>query len=108
MAAVAAAGVVHRDLAARNVLLAAARPPVVRVADFGLSLIVPDAPASAAPLFYPGGAYGGAGRGRGTVPVRWAAPEGLMRGVWAEASDVWAFGVLLWEVRRPCPKNTAI
>ena len=95
--AVAAAGVVHRDVAARNVLVAAlppAAPLSVKLADFGLAIDLDIAAAAA----------GGGGAGHrvsgevGTVATRWAAPEGLERGVWTEASDVWSFGVLMWEV----------
>ena len=32
------------------------------------------------------------------MPVRWMAPESLERGEWTEKSDVWAFGVTMWEV----------
>jgi RYK receptor-like tyrosine kinase len=100
MEAAAEAGVVHRDLAARNCLLLAARPPVVRITDFGLSLLFPcHAPASTITV----GTR--SGRPPAAVPARWAPPEGLGTGAWGEASDVWSFGVLLWEVTSVCPHS---
>ncbi len=108
MMGVAHVGLVHRDLAARNVLLVAVSPPVVRLADFGLALLFPaPAPSSAvvaqALVDEPEGELGDewgrleVGREQ-AVPVRWAPPEAVEDGAWGEASDVWAFGVLLWEV----------
>jgi serine/threonine protein kinase len=32
------------------------------------------------------------------VPVRWASPEVLTAGVYSYASDIWAYGVVLWEI----------
>ena len=98
--AVAAAGVVHRDVAARNVLVAAlppAAPLSVKLADFGLAIDLDIAAAAAAAAAAVGAGHHVSGK-VGTVATRWAAPEGLERGVWTEASDVWSFGVLMWEV----------
>jgi serine/threonine protein kinase len=36
--------------------------------------------------------------GLSSIPVRWAAPEVLTQQAWSTASDVWAFGVVLWEI----------
>ena len=87
MSAVAAAGIIHCDLAARNVLVFATRPPHVKVTDFGLSRL------SAGVLSVPG-------TRAGVLAVRWAPPEAISgRRRWVpELSDVWSFGVLLWEV----------
>jgi surface protein len=85
---------IHRDLAARNVLLTSGRSTsnlVCKVADFGLS-------------------RGGHGdevsietedyykSHNGVFPVRWTAPEAMESLIFNQASDVWAFGVLLVEL----------
>lgn len=90
MEAVAAAAVVHRGLAAHNVLLSSTSPPHARVA--GFSLAVNGSTAASA----------GLDRSELKPPAegaRWSAPEALEGGCWTEASDVWSWGVLLWEVR---------
>jgi fibroblast growth factor receptor 1 len=80
----ACSNVVHRDLAARNILLAAdARS--VKIADFGLARDV---------LGF--GIYEQKSEVR--LPIRWMAPEFLFKGKSSTASDVWSFGVLLWEI----------
>lgn len=35
---------------------------------------------------------------RGALPVRWMAPEALLYNVYSHHTDVWAFGILLWEI----------
>lgn len=74
---------VHRDLAARNVLVAANY--VVKVADFGLARDV-----------YKNDQY--IKVSPGLVPVKWVAIESLTDRVYSEQSDVWSFGVFLWEL----------
>ncbi|XP_042217006.1 proto-oncogene tyrosine-protein kinase receptor Ret-like isoform X2 [Homarus americanus] len=74
---------VHRDLAARNVLLAAGK--VCKISDFGLTRDV-----------YEGDLY--FKRSKGRVPVKWMALESLVDHVYTSKSDVWGFGVLLWEL----------
>lgn len=74
---------VHRDLAARNVLLAEGK--VCKVSDFGLTRDV-----------YEDDAY--LKRSKDRVPVKWMAPESLADHVYTSRSDVWAFGVLSWEL----------
>ncbi|XP_076386974.1 protein kinase receptor Ret oncogene [Megachile rotundata] len=83
MAYLADIKLVHRDLAARNVLLAADK--VCKISDFGLTRDV-----------YEDDAY--LKRSKGRVPVKWMAPESLADHVYTSKSDVWSFGVLLWEL----------
>ncbi|XP_037928341.1 receptor-type guanylate cyclase gcy-13-like [Teleopsis dalmanni] len=74
---------VHRDLACRNCLVNAQR--VVKLGDFGM----------ARPTF--NSDYYRFNR-KGMLPVRWMAPESLALGMFTPASDVWAFGVVIYEV----------
>ncbi|XP_077488341.1 receptor protein-tyrosine kinase sevenless isoform X1 [Amblyomma americanum] len=78
---------VHRDLAARNCLVSSTDPAerVVKIGDFGLARDI-----------YKHDYY--RKEGEGLLPVRWMPPESLVDGVFTNHSDVWAFGVLLWEV----------
>ncbi|NWW75006.1 ROS1 kinase, partial [Climacteris rufus] len=79
---------IHRDLAARNCLVSEkgyeSASRVVKIGDFGLARDV-----------YKNDYY--RKRGEGLLPVRWMAPESLIDGVFTNHSDVWAFGVLVWE-----------
>jgi serine/threonine protein kinase len=86
MTSVASAGLVHRDLALRNILAVKFEPAQglvhVKVSDFGIS--------KEGTCYYGGGT---------AIPVRWTAPEALMnRKKFTEKSDVWSFGVLIWEL----------
>ncbi|KAH0511509.1 non-receptor tyrosine-protein kinase TNK1 isoform X1 [Microtus ochrogaster] len=84
MAYLGSRGLVHRDLATRNLLLAS--PRTIKVADFGL----------VRPL---GGARGRyVMGGPRPIPYAWCAPESLRQGAFSSASDVWMFGVTLWEM----------
>ncbi|XP_017769031.1 PREDICTED: proto-oncogene tyrosine-protein kinase ROS isoform X2 [Nicrophorus vespilloides] len=78
---------VHRDLACRNCLVSSNDPAerIVKVGDFGLARDI-----------YKNDYY--RKEGEGLMPVRWMAPESLVDGVFTCQSDVWAFGVLLWEI----------
>ena len=77
-------GIVHRDIAARNVLLAGKKDLVAKIADFGLS-----AEANAHNKEYKAAENG---------PFKWMAPEQLDKQKSSPASDVFAFGVLLFEI----------
>lgn len=78
---------VHRDLACRNCLVSSveASTRIVKIGDFGLARDI-----------YKNDYY--RKEGEGLLPVRWMAPESLIDGVFTSQSDVWAFGVLLWEI----------
>lgn len=75
--------IVHRDLAARNVLLF--RPTVVKITDFGLAKL----------LDCESNEYKAAG---GKMPIKWLALECIQHRVFTSKSDVWAFGVTIWEL----------
>ncbi|XP_055330566.1 uncharacterized protein LOC129582960 [Paramacrobiotus metropolitanus] len=74
--------IIHRDLAARNVLVA--DEGVVKICDFGLAKQKAD--------------YYAMSNTTVALPLRWMAPECLRTKVFSEKTDVWAFGVTLWEV----------
>eukprot|EP01036_Dinobryon_divergens_P024912 gene24912-33405_t len=95
-------GIVHRDLAARNILVFSFHPTsvagvLVKVSDFGMSSLLDQAAATPSAYYY-GGAGSGSGAGQRELPVRWMAAEALERNKWSEKTDVYAFGVLGWEV----------
>ncbi|GFN97601.1 tyrosine-protein kinase receptor [Plakobranchus ocellatus] len=92
---------VHRDLAARNCLVSTKCPKTmtVKIGDFGLARDI-----------YKNDYY--RKEGEGLLPVRWMSPESLVDGFFTTQSDIWAFGVLMWEVvtlgQKPYPARNNI
>uniref|UniRef100_M3YAC9 Tyrosine-protein kinase n=1 Tax=Mustela putorius furo TaxID=9669 RepID=M3YAC9_MUSPF len=74
--------IVHRDLAARNVLVG--DDLACKVADFGLARLLKD------DIYSPSSSS--------KIPVKWTAPEAANYRIYSQKSDVWSFGVLLYEV----------
>ncbi|KAK8378937.1 hypothetical protein O3P69_009579 [Scylla paramamosain] len=74
---------VHRDVACRNCLVSAER--VVKLSDFGMTR----------PMYESD--YYRFNR-RGMLPVRWMSPESLEDGIFTSSSDMWSYGVLLYEI----------
>jgi hypothetical protein len=81
--------IVHRDIAARNVLLAGKKDLVAKVSDFGMARNVESVYSGVASEQHTAATIG---------PVKWMAPEQLERMAYSRASDVFAFGVLLYEI----------
>ncbi|TDG97302.1 hypothetical protein EPR50_G00224420 [Perca flavescens] len=74
---------IHRDLAARNVLVTNGR--LVKIGDFGLARDIDNDSNYVV-------------RGNVRLPVKWMAPESTFQGIYTMKSDVWAYGILLWEI----------
>ncbi|XP_038613916.1 discoidin domain-containing receptor 2 [Tachyglossus aculeatus] len=81
---------VHRDLATRNCLVG--RNFTIKIADFGMSRNL-----------YSGDYY--RIQGRAVLPIRWMSWESILLGKFTTASDVWAFGVTLWETFTFCQEQ---
>ncbi|XP_052740241.1 insulin receptor isoform X1 [Bicyclus anynana] len=83
MAYLSAKKFVHRDLAARNCMVAG--DLTVKVGDFGMTRDIYETD------YYRKGT-------KGLLPVRWMSPESLKDGVFSSNTDVWSYGVVLWEM----------
>lgn len=90
MTAVHSSGIIHRDLAARNIMVFSVSlddpsQTLVKVSDYGL------AAATGSDGYLQTG-------GTTRAPIRWMPPETIKRRTWSLQSDIWAFGVVVWEI----------
>ena len=78
-------GIVHRDLASRNVLVGEGKS--LKISDFGMAR---DVGTGADDVYVK--------TTRGRLPLKWMAIESIVDREFTTASDVWAYGVTLWEI----------
>jgi serine/threonine protein kinase len=73
--------IVHCDLAARNILLTSSSH--AKISDFGMAKVLEKT---------------GCIRGSDTLPALWCSPETLRSGIFTKKSDVWSFGITVYEI----------
>ncbi|XP_013930733.1 PREDICTED: mast/stem cell growth factor receptor Kit-like [Thamnophis sirtalis] len=83
MSFLSAKNCIHRDLAARNILLTHGR--ITKICDFGLARDIRNDSNYVV-------------KGNARLPVKWMAPESIFECVYTFESDVWSYGILLWEL----------
>ncbi|KAM7042775.1 macrophage colony-stimulating factor 1 receptor [Acridotheres tristis] len=83
MAFLASKNCIHRDLAARNVLISDGR--IAKICDFGLARDIMNDSNYVV-------------KGNARLPVKWMAPESIFDCIYTVQSDVWSYGILLWEI----------
>jgi predicted Ser/Thr protein kinase len=87
--------IVHRDLAARNILLSHPNPndAHLKISDFGMSRVLQQDEERTLNTF---------------GPIRWMASESIRQQIYSKKSDVWMFGILVFEIVAQCEPHTTI